>query len=107
MKKSLNTTLIYVLSILGLLCCCFAGLGFLLSGPAYLIANKKLKEAQLNPDGYEGNANSMETAKTVALVILIINVLYLLYTIYALATGDMSEVQEEWRKMMEEINQSA
>jgi len=52
MKKSLNTTLIYVLSILGLLCCCFAGLGFLLSGPAYLIANKKLKEAQLNPDGY-------------------------------------------------------
>lgn len=107
MKKSLNTTLIYVLSILGLLCCCFAGLGFLLSGPAYLIANKKLKDAQLNPDEYEGNANSMETAKTVALVILIINVLYLLYTIYALATGDMSEVQEDWRKMMEEINQSA
>jgi len=49
----------------------------------------------------------METAKTVALVILIINVLYLLYTIYVLAYGDMSEVQEEWRKMMEEINQSA
>ena len=49
----------------------------------------------------------METAKTVALVVLIINVLYLLYTIYSIATGDFSEVQEEWRKMMEEINQNA
>lgn len=107
MKKSLNTTLIYILSILGLLCCCFGGLGFLLSGPAYLMANKKLKDAQLNPDDYEGNINAMETAKTVALVVLIINVLYLLYTIYSIATGDFSEVQEEWRKMMEEINQNA
>lgn len=107
MKKSLNTTLIYILSILGLLCCCFGGLGFLLSGPAYLMANKKLKDAQLNPDDYEGNINAMETAKTVALIVLIINVLYLLYTIYSIATGDFSEVQEEWRKMMEEINQSA
>ena len=107
MKKSLNTTLVYILSIIGLLCCCFGGLGFLLSGPAYLMANKKLKDAQLNPDDYEGNINAMETAKTVALVILIINVLYLLYTIYSIATGDFNEVQEEWRKMMEEINQNA
>jgi len=107
MKKSLNTTLVYILSIIGLLCCCFGGLGFLLSGPAYLMANKKLKDAQLNPDDYEGNINAMETAKTVALIVLIINVLYLLYTIYSIATGDFSEVQEEWRKMMEEIKQSA
>lgn len=107
MKKSLNTTLVYILSIIGLLCCCFGGLGFLLSGPAYLMANKKVKDAQLNPDDYEGNINAMETAKTVALVVLIINVLYLFYTIYAIATGGLSEAQEQWQKMMEEINQSA
>ncbi len=107
MKKSLNTTLVYILSIIGLLCCCFGGLGFLLSGPAYLMANKKLKDAQLNPDDYEGNINAMETAKTVALVVLIINMLYLLYTIYSIATGGLSEAQEQWQKMMEEINQNA
>lgn len=107
MKTSLNTTLIYVLSIVGLLCCCFGGLGVFLSGPAYLVANNKIKSAQQNPEGYEGNLNAMETAKTVALLVLIINVLYLLYTIYAIATGDFSEVQEQWRKMMEEINQNA
>ena len=49
MKKQLNTTLIYVLSILGLLCCCFGGLGFLLSGPAYLMAHNKVKDASENP----------------------------------------------------------
>lgn len=77
MKKSLNTSLIYILSIFGLLCCCFGGLGIFLSGPAVLIANKKVKDAQLNPEEYEGNLKAMETAKTVSLVIFIINSLHL------------------------------
>mgnify|MGYP000951890547 CR=1 FL=1 len=55
MKKELNTTFIYILSITGLLCCCFGGLGFLLSGPAYLVAHNKVKDATQNPDNYEGN----------------------------------------------------
>lgn len=60
MKKSLNTSLIYILSIFGLLCCCFGGLGMFLSGPAALIANKKVKDAQLNPEGYEGDLKAMQ-----------------------------------------------
>ena len=107
MKKSLNTTLVYILSIFGLLCCCFAGLGFLLSGPAYLMANKKIKDAELNPNDYEGSVSAMNTAKNVALVILTINLLYLIYTIYVFATGDFSEFQKEWEKAMQEFNQSA
>ena len=107
MKKSLNTTLIYVLSITGFICCCFAGLGFLLSGPAYLIAHNKLKDAQLNPDDYDGNLNAMQTAKTIALVVLIINLLYFAWAIYSLVTGDWSEFQQEWQKAMEEMNQTA
>ena len=107
MKKSLNTSLIYILSIFGLLCCCFGGLGIFLSGPAVLIANKKVKNAQLSPEEYEGNLNAMETAKTVSLVIFIINSLYLIYTIYVIATGDFSEAIEEFEKAMQEMNQSA
>ena len=83
MKKQLNTTLIYILSITGLLCCCFGGLGFLLSGTAFLVAYNKVKDATENPENYEGNINAMNTAKTIALVILIINVLYFIYVIYA------------------------
>ena len=107
MKKSLNTTLVYILNIFGLLCCCFGGLGLLLSGPAYLMANKKIKDAELYPDDYEGSISAMNTAKTVALIVLIINALNLLYSIYVLATGDFSEFQKEFEKAMEEMNQSA
>ena len=110
MKKSLNTTVVYILSIFGLLCCCFGGLGFLLSGPAFLMANKKIKDAEINPedyDYYEGSVSAMNTAKIVALVVLAINLLNLIYTIYVFATGDFSEFQKEWEKAMQEFNQSA
>ena len=107
MKKSLNTTVVYILSIFGLLCCCFGGLGFLLSGPAYLMANKKIKDAELNPEDYEGSVSAMNTAKIVALIILAINLLTFISTIYVIATGDFSEFQKEWDKAMEEFNQSA
>ena len=103
MKKQLNPTLVYVLAILGLLCCCFGGLGFILAGIAYYIAHTKIKDAVLNPDDYEGNINAMNTAKIVALVILIINLAYLLWTIYRIYTIGWDEIMEKSREMMEEF----
>ncbi|WP_250432370.1 CCC motif membrane protein [Hanstruepera flava] len=105
MKKQLNTTLIYVLSIFGLLCCCFGGLGIILSAPAYFMANKKIKDAQLNPDDYEGDLKAMNTAKTVALVVTIICGITLLYNIYDLATGGYQERVEMFNEFMEGYQQ--
>jgi len=102
MKKQLNPTLVYVLSVIGLLCCCFGGLGFLLSGPAFFIANSKIKDAQLNPDDYEGDIKQMETAKIVALIVLIINVLNLINVIYQISTVGWDEMMEQSRQIMEE-----
>ena len=102
MKKKLNPTLVYVLSIIGLLCCCFGGLGVLLSAPAYFMAGSKIKAAQLNPEEYEGNTKPMETAKLVAMIIMIINVLYLIYTIYQISTVGWDEMMEQSRQMMEQ-----
>jgi len=99
MKKKLNPTLIYILSVIGLLCCCFGGLGIFLSGPAYFIANNKIKDAKLNPEAYEGNIKSIETAKTVAMVVSIICLLYLAYTIYHIYTVG-------WDQITEQINQA-
>ena len=107
MKKQLNTTLTYILSIIGLLCCCFGGLGFLLSGPAFLIANNKLKDATQNPDDYEGSFKAMNTAKTIALIILIINLLYLIYNIYIYNSGGYEEVFQEIQKAMKEIENNS
>ena len=103
MKKQLNTTLTYVLSIIGLLCCCFGGLGFLLSGPAFLIARNKIKDATQNPDEFDGNFKAMNTAKIVALIILIINLLYLTYNVYVYSSGGFDDVFIQFQEAMKEI----
>ncbi len=105
MKKKLNPTTVYVLSIISFLCCCFLGIGTFLALPAYLIANKGIKGAELNPEEYEGDINAMKTARTVALVALIINGLYLLYSIYSLATTDWDVLMEQQRQILEQYGQ--
>ena len=106
MKKQLNTTLTYVLSIIGLLCCCFGGLGFLLSGPAFLIARNKIKDATQNPDEFDGNFKAMNTAKIVALIILIINLLYLSYNVYVYSSGGFDDVFILFQEAMKEIEKN-
>ena len=106
MKKQLNTTLTYVLSIIGLLCCCFGGLGFLLSGPAFLIARNKIKDATQNPDEFDGNFKAMNTAKIVALIILIINLLYLTYNVYVYFSGGFDDVFIQFQEAMKEIEEN-
>lgn len=103
MKKQLNTTLTYVLSIIGLLCCCFGGLGFLLSGPAFLIARNKIIDATQNPDEFDGNFKAMNTAKIIALIILIINLLYLAYNVYLYSSGEFDDVFIQFQEAMKEI----
>jgi hypothetical protein len=104
--KKLNTTLIYVLSSISLVCCCFAGLGILLALPSFLIANKKLKEATLNPEEYDADEiKPMNTAKTFALVALIINGLYLIYSIYSIATTDWDVFMEQYKTAIEQYQQ--
>lgn len=106
-KQRLNPTLVYVLAIIGLLCCCFAGFGFIFAGIAFIIAQSKIKQAQLNPDDYDlKSVNSMNTAKTVALVILIINVLYLLWSIYQIySMGGWEAYMEQFQETMNQFQQ--
>ncbi len=104
MKKQLNPTLVYVLSILGFICCCLGGA--VLAVPAYIIAHKKVKDAELNPDDYEGDLKAMKTAKTVALISAIISVLILIRVIYVLATGDWEEFQRTFEEAMENAQQN-
>ncbi|MCF8714591.1 hypothetical protein JM658_07070 [Joostella atrarenae] len=100
-RQKLNPTITYVLSILGFLCCCFVGIGFIPAGIAYFIANKKIKEAELNPEEYD-NVAGMRTAKTVALVVLIINLLYLAYSIYQISTVGWEEIQLQQQEIIEQ-----
>ncbi|MCK7590450.1 hypothetical protein M0G43_07700 [Subsaxibacter sp. CAU 1640] len=100
-KQKLNSTIVYVLSVLGFLCCCVMGIGVVPSGIAYFMANSKLKEASLAPENYD-NIDGMKTAKTIALIVLIINALYLVYSIYRISTVGWDEIMEQSRQMQEE-----
>jgi len=103
-QQKLNPTLVYVLAILGLLCCCIGGFGAILAGIAFFIAYNKLKEAKLNPENYnQASVKAMDTAKTVALVILIINLLYLAYTIYQVSTVGLDEIMRQAQEMSEQM----
>lgn len=100
-KQKLNTTAVYILSILSILCCCFGGIGIIPAGIAYYIANGKMSEANQNPEEYE-NISGMKTAKTVAMVALIINAVYLFWTVYRVSTIGLEELMEQSRMQMEQ-----
>lgn len=104
-KQKLNSTIVYVLSILGFLCCCFGGLGFIPSGIAFYIAQSKLKLVKENPENYE-NIKGMDTAKIVALVVLIINILFFLRVVYVIYTVGWDEMMEPIREAMEQAKQA-
>ncbi|MEP3836145.1 MAG: CCC motif membrane protein [Algibacter sp.] len=102
-QQKLNPTLVYVLAILGLLCCCMGGFGFILAGISFFIAAGKLKEAKLNPENFDpASVKAMDTAKTVALVILVINILYLFYTAYQISTIGWDEMLRQSQEMMDQ-----
>lgn len=104
-KQKLNTTLIYVLSILGFLCCCVFGLGIIPSGIAFFISNKQLKEAYADHENYE-NIEAMKTAKIVALVVFIINILMVMRVIYVFATLGYDGIMEQYNEALQQMQQN-
>lgn len=102
--KKLNTTTVYVLSVLSFLCCCFWGIGFIFSGIAYYMAHSKLIEVRNDPDNFEPNSvRNMQTARTFALVVLIINILYLCFTLYQIYDIGWDVLIERSHEIMEEL----
>ncbi|MFB9052282.1 CCC motif membrane protein [Formosa undariae] len=97
----LKTTTIYVLAGLGLLCCCFGGLGVIPAGIAFYMAHTKLKEVTLNPENYD-NVKGMSDAKTVTMIILIICALNFIYTVYTVSTTDWDVLIEQTQEIMNE-----
>jgi TRAP-type C4-dicarboxylate transport system permease small subunit len=98
--QKLNTTLVYILSIVGFVCCCwFAGIAIIPTGIAFMIATKELKKYESNPSEYM-NGEAMKTAKTVAMVIFIISALYFVYSIYSIATTPWDEFMSQYEEQM-------
>lgn len=81
--QKLNTTLVYILSVIGFLCCCVYGIGTIAAIIALVVANKELAKYNANPDEYI-NGNAMKTARTVAIVSLVLSFIGLAFVIWSL-----------------------
>lgn len=79
--QKLNTTLVYILSVVGFLCCWLYGVGTIAAIVAVIVATKEVKKFQVNPDLYM-NGKAMKTAKTVAYIALALSLLGLIPYIY-------------------------
>ncbi|ATA88892.1 CCC motif membrane protein [Capnocytophaga stomatis] len=99
-KKSISTTLIYVLAILGAvfsLCCC---VGIIPSIIAVVIASNRVSQYQKNPSAYTGY-DELKTARIVAFVALGINILVFLWILYSLFTTDWSEIMRQYEEILQ------
>ncbi|MEO9954165.1 CCC motif membrane protein [Nonlabens sp.] len=104
--QKLNTTLVYILSVIGFLCCCFYGVGTIAAIIAIVVASKELNKYNANPQQFV-NGKAMKTAKTVAIISLVISLIGLaliawfyfnqceFYTWYLDTFGDQPGVTEE------------
>ena len=103
-QKLPNVTIVIVLSILGLLCCCIGGIpGILFGGIGLMLALKDEKKYQENPQDYS-NYSQLKTAKILAIVALVIGVLYLAYTFFSISQmGGVDGYMEKVNEMMEEM----
>lgn len=100
-RIKLNTSVIYILAGVGLLCCCLGGLGVIPAAIAFFMAQSQLNKAHANPEDYE-NISAMNTAKIVALVIAVICLIYLVMTVYQIYTLGWDTMMEQSTQMMEE-----
>ena len=98
-QKLPNVTIVMVLSIIGLVCCCFAGVpGILFGGIGLTLALKDEKLYKENPEGYS-NYSQLKTAKILAIVALAIGVLYVAYTFFSISQ------MGGWEAYMEKVNE--
>lgn len=100
--QKLNTSLVYILSVVGFLCCCFSGIGVIPAGIAYYLANKGVNEFEANPDEYS-NGPAMKTAKTVSLVVTVIAAIFAAYSIYTWVSTTPEEREQQNRELFEQL----
>jgi len=79
--QKLNTTLVIILSIIGIICCCVYGLGTITAIIAIIIANKELTKYKENPEEYS-NGPAMKSARTFSIISLFISFIGLAFIIW-------------------------
>ncbi|UGU16966.1 DUF4190 domain-containing protein [Sinomicrobium kalidii] len=100
-QKLPNATLILVLSILSLVCCCFYGVGIIPAVIALVLANKSVKLYKAEPELYD-NYNNVKTGRIIAIIGIVLNIACIVYMIIMIATIGFDGIMEQYRLMQEQ-----
>lgn len=102
-RKLPNPTLIIVLGILGILCCCFAGLGLIPSAIALSLSRKAEDIMAENPELYIDKQSTVKAGKIIAISGIALN----LYILVKMAFDIYSMGWEAYRFQFEEAWEQA
>jgi hypothetical protein len=99
--QKLNTTLVYILSAVGFICCCF-GIGWIPSLIGVFVARSEIKKAGIHPEEYT-NLKAMNSAKIVAIIALVVSLLFTAFIIYLyyMISNSPEFACEFWSKFVE------
>lgn len=102
-QKLPNVTIAIVLSIIGLVCCCIAGLpGIIFGGIALFLISKDEKLYRQQLENYT-NYSQLKTAKILAWIAFILGVIYFAWSIFGFyQAGGWEGYMEQSRQLMEQ-----
>ncbi|MDT7829939.1 CCC motif membrane protein [Pricia sp. S334] len=102
-QKLPNVTIAIVLSIIGFVCCCIAGLpGIIFGGIALFLISKDEKLYRQQPENFT-NYNQLKTAKILAWIAFILGVLYLAWSIFGFyQAGGWEGYMQQSQELMEQ-----
>lgn len=86
-------------------CCCNGVPGLILGFIGLNKAKKAIAIHNENPEQYEG-INNANTGKTTSIIGLVIGALSTIWLIYVISTGQWGEMMDQYREMIEEIQQN-
>ncbi|MBL7472102.1 CCC motif membrane protein [Robertkochia sediminum] len=110
-QKLPNPVLIIVLGVLGMLCCCFAGVGIIPSAIALNLSQKAEGIIAENPENYIDKQSTVKAGKIIAIAAIALNLYVLVkmaFDIYSMGWDAYKmQFQEAWEeaKRQAEANQ--
>lgn len=86
-------------------CCCYGIPGLILGFIGMNEAKKAIAIHNENPDLYKG-INNANTGRTTSIIGLAIGGLAALWLIYAISTGKFTEMMDQYKELLEQVEQN-
>ncbi|MBC9797370.1 CCC motif membrane protein [Sinomicrobium weinanense] len=96
-----NATLILVLSIASILCCCAYGAGIIPAVISLVLANKSVKLYKADPELYD-NFSNIKTGRIIAIIGIVLNAVYIVYSIAMIAIFGIDGLMERYQLIQEQ-----